>query len=278
MTDPHPSAPSIAPDLDFQSASVNAEDTDAQRVARIHGLGAIALSGLLGGPLAVSYLVHSNLRTLGLRDRMGAAFGILAPLVLLWLYVIYIMPPDFLSQLIPFLPQVVLWSLGARYFLSAPHEKYKEHGGQFRSTWAAVRVGLLTFGVLKITFFVVSQFAIPSAQAEVGQTDVIDAIATKPDRTDATLLLFQLRPWNEESITLFNKKVQFYAMAIGSGALSKQRPETVGKSIRIIVLYQEIPPADVEGRLRELKDVFGKSQVVFIWGEQKDLPLLAVKP
>ncbi|HJV96364.1 MAG TPA: DUF6572 domain-containing protein, partial [Albitalea sp.] len=114
--------------------------------------------------------------------------------------------------------------------------------------------------------------------AEVGETNVIDAIATKPESRVAILLLFQARAWNEESIGLFNRKVEFYALAIGSGSLVQQKPELQGKALRIIVIYERTPPAIVETRLRELQESFSKSQVGFVWGEQRDLATLATKP
>ncbi|MFZ6751325.1 DUF6572 domain-containing protein [Undibacterium sp. Ren11W] len=117
-----------------------------------------------------------------------------------------------------------------------------------------------------------------SAHAEVGQTNVIDAIATKPDQQEALLLLHQSRPWNEESIELLNKKIAFYALAISSESLVKQKPELQGKKMKIIVIYTKAPPSIVEDRLNELKSIFYKEHVVFVWGEQKDLATLTTKP
>ena len=129
-----------------------------------------------------------------------------------------------------------------------------------------------------LILFCLSFLVVVPANAEVGQTNVIDAIATKPDKSEAVLLLFQARPWNEESIALFNKKVEFYSLAISSESLVKQKPDLQGKTFRVIVIYQDKPPISVEERLRELKEGFAKSQVAFVWGERKDLATLSTKP
>lgn len=132
--------------------------------------------------------------------------------------------------------------------------------------------------ILPILLLCLSFISAPAVHAEVGQTNIIDAIATKPGLDEAILLLHQARPWNEESIELFNKKVAFYALALSSGSLIKQKPELQGKPMRIIVLYSETPPLVVADRLKELKDTFSKTNVSFIWGEQKDIAVLATKP
>lgn len=49
-----------------------------------------------------------------------------------------------------------------------------------------------------------------NAIAEVGDTTVIDVIGTKPDSSEAVLLLHQMRPWNVESRNLLEKKLEFY--------------------------------------------------------------------
>lgn len=127
--------------------------------------------------------------------------------------------------------------------------------------------------LLCLSFFL----ALP-VSSEVGETNVIDAIATKPDKSEAILLLFQARPWNDESIALFNRKVEFYSLAISSGSLLEQKPGLQGKTFRIIVIHQHEPPNSVQERLRELKGAFNKSQVAFVWGKQKDLAALSTEP
>ncbi len=120
---------------------------------RIHSLGGLGMAGLLGGPLAAGYLTFRNMQTLGLSGQVPVAFAWFVFLVAIWLYFIFSVPPDLISQLIPFLPQVVVWWLTARHILRNAHTAYHAEGGLFRSKWAAVRVGLLTFAILKVIFF-----------------------------------------------------------------------------------------------------------------------------
>jgi hypothetical protein len=117
-----------------------------------------------------------------------------------------------------------------------------------------------------------------SAQAEIGEADVIDAIATKPERKNVILMLYQARPWNDESIKLFDKKVQFYAFALSSNALVEQDPSLKGKSFRIVAIYNSVPPASITKHFEELRSSFAKAKVDFVWGVQDDLLMLSNKP
>ena len=85
--------------------------------------------------------------------KIGVALFILFALG--WLYAIFNVPPDFISQLIPFTLQVPLWWIGAQYLLAAPMREYTQRGGTFRSWWSAIRFGLLTFALSKITLFII---------------------------------------------------------------------------------------------------------------------------
>jgi hypothetical protein len=131
---------------------------------------------------------------------------------------------------------------------------------------------------IRLLLLCVTMLATLHAQAEIGETDIIDGIATKAGQQDAILLLFQARPWNDESIKLFDKKVEFYSLAISSNALVDHDPGLKDKSFRIVVVYESMPPGLVVDHFRELKKSFAKAKVVFVWGEQRDLPDLATKP
>ena len=126
--------------------------------------------------------------------------------------------------------------------------------------------------------FCLALIACIPTQAEIGETNVIDTIAAKPGQKNAVLLLFQARPWTDESINLFDKKVHFYAFAISSNALVEQRPDLKGKSFRIVVVYEARPPASVTKHLEALKDSLAKANIDFVWGEQDSLLDLANKP
>lgn len=116
------------------------------------------------------------------------------------------------------------------------------------------------------------------AHAEVGETEVIDAVASKPGMTYAVLILHQARPWNDESLLLLKKKLAFYSESVRSGALLKQRPALEGKSFRIIVLYGEKPSATAEAELKVSKEALSKEQVSLLWGTQRELISLAESP
>jgi len=127
--------------------------SEASVIIQIHSLGGIGLAGLFGGPLAAGYLTYRNLQTLGLSGQAPAAVAWFALLMAVWLYFIFSVPPDLLSQLIPFFPQAFLWWLTTRHILGKAHTVYRAEGGFFRSKWAAVRIGLFIFLALKIIFF-----------------------------------------------------------------------------------------------------------------------------
>jgi homospermidine synthase len=109
------------------------------------------------------------------------------------------------------------------------------------------------------------------ANAEVGDTNVIDVIGTKPNSSEAVLLLHQMRPWNADSYELLKKKLEFYETVIVSGALARQRPDTNGKTFRIVVIYAELPPDDALQLLTQTKGRMFDSQVVLRWGLQQEL-------
>jgi hypothetical protein len=111
-----------------------------ERSPRLFGLGAISAAAFVGGPLAVGYLAHSNLRLTATRQgpHLLAMFAIV---VVVWVWASISAPPDALSQLAMYVPQVPLWCLLAWLVLRRTHRLHKERGGSFRSPWAAIGVG-----------------------------------------------------------------------------------------------------------------------------------------
>jgi len=112
------------------------------------------------------------------------------------------------------------------------------------------------------------------ARAEVGETTVIDAIGTKPNSSEAVLLLHQMRPWNKDVLELFVKKLDFYQTVIRSGALEKQRPDLNGKNFRIVVIYAEQPTEDAAQLLTKTQSSMLEQQIILRWGFQKQIPEL----
>jgi hypothetical protein len=109
------------------------------------------------------------------------------------------------------------------------------------------------------------------ANAEVGDTNVIDVIGTKPNSTEAVLLLHQMRPWNADSYGLLKKKLEFYETVILSGALARKRPDTNGKTFRIVVIYVELPPDDALQLLAQTKGRMFDNQIDLRWGLQQEI-------
>jgi hypothetical protein len=112
------------------------------------------------------------------------------------------------------------------------------------------------------------------AIAEVGDTNVIDVIGTKPNSSEAVLLLNQMRPWNVESRNLLAKKLEFYETVIRTGTLAKQRPDTSGKNFRVIVVYADAPPEDALELLSKTKTRMFENQIILRWGRQQDIAKL----
>ena len=116
------------------------------------------------------------------------------------------------------------------------------------------------------------------AISEVGETTVIDAIASKPDKSRALLLLHQMRPWNTESVELLRKKLAFYSTAISTKSLVQQRPKLDGKELRVVVLYNEVPTSEAETLLSSSKAEFQAMGASIVWGLNQQLIELAEKP
>ena len=124
--------------------------------SRIFGIGSIALAGLIGGPLASAFLLTSSTRSLALRRQTQQAFAFFAVATAVWLYALYRVPPDLISQLIPHVPQVVIWWLFA-FLLLRPHAvKHRASGGTFRSAWSAAGIGFLISVCIRTASFLVA--------------------------------------------------------------------------------------------------------------------------
>ncbi|MFY8042166.1 MAG: hypothetical protein ACOVOD_04500, partial [Rhodoferax sp.] len=66
-------------------------------------------AGLTGGPLALMLLMYRDLKVMGRSKDFRRVFLWFAPLIGIWCAAILIVPPDFISQLIPYIPQVAVW-------------------------------------------------------------------------------------------------------------------------------------------------------------------------
>lgn len=132
--------------------------------------------------------------------------------------------------------------------------------------------------ILRLALATIVLVASFPAISEVGETNVIDAIATKPDKSRALLLLHQMRPWSSDSVELLRKKLAFYATAISSKSLVQQRPELEGKEFRVVVLYAHTPPNEAEALLSNSKTEFQAIGASLVWGPRQQLLELAEKP
>lgn len=123
--------------------------------SRIFGIGSIALAGLIGGPLASAFLLTSSTRSLALRRQTWEAVAFFAVATVAWLFALYRVPPDLISQLILHLPQVAIWWIFS-FLLLRPHvAKHRASGGTFRSAWSAAGIGfLISVGVRVASFLV----------------------------------------------------------------------------------------------------------------------------
>lgn len=112
------------------------------------------------------------------------------------------------------------------------------------------------------------------AIAEVGDTTVIDMIATKPNSPDAVLMLHQMRTWNDESRNFLQNKLAFYETVIRTGALARQQPRVSGKHFTIMVVYASVPPEEILELLSITKARMLENQIVLHWGTQPDIAKL----
>jgi hypothetical protein len=120
---------------------------------KINSVGGLALAGLSGGPLAILLLTYFDLKVIGRSNEFRRVLIWFTPLIALWICMVLVVPPDLLSQLIPFIPQVFLWWVVVRRLLSNTHNQYQSDGGLFRSKWRSVWFGFLVFAALRIAVF-----------------------------------------------------------------------------------------------------------------------------
>lgn len=130
-----------------------------QNVPQVHSLGAMALAGLFGGPLAVGYLAYADFNKLGVRSRINTAISLFALALLIWYFVSLLTPPDIISKLAMLLPQLALWTLAVRAFLGQALTTHKMAGGSFHSKWFAVGLGFCTNMLERLFFFLLSLIA-----------------------------------------------------------------------------------------------------------------------
>ena len=114
------------------------------------GLPAIALASLVGGPLATWWLVDRNTVALGLARERRRAAGFFAVASAFWFWVLFNVPPDALSEFIPHVPQVLLWTLFTVHLLRRHHRVHRAAGGTFRSAWVAFGFALLVSIALRV--------------------------------------------------------------------------------------------------------------------------------
>ena len=113
------------------------------------------MAGLLGGPLAAGYLAVTNARVRAspIQLRIVVVFFSLA--TALWIYMLFHVPPDVISQFATHLPQVLLWWLFCFVLFRQAHAVHARSGGAFHSVWVAIGIALLiSVGVRAVSLWV----------------------------------------------------------------------------------------------------------------------------
>ncbi|QDQ72471.1 hypothetical protein FNZ56_00515 [Pseudoluteimonas lycopersici] len=116
----------------------------------VFGLGSIVVAGLLGGPIAAGALVACNGAVQGESRRTVLTLGFFVLASVAWFLVLYNVPRDTLSELLAHVPQVFIWWLVAVLLLRSVFKSHSAAGGQFRSIWLAVGVGILVSVALRV--------------------------------------------------------------------------------------------------------------------------------
>lgn len=119
---------------------------------RPYGLGSFAVAGLIGGPLAALYLAARNRMNYSPPREASILVGFYVVASVVWLWTIFNVPPDALSQLAVHLPQVVLWSFASWLFVRRGFAAHSKAGGSFRSAWVAAGIGFLCAIGLRLAF------------------------------------------------------------------------------------------------------------------------------
>ncbi len=116
------------------------------------------------------------------------------------------------------------------------------------------------------------------ASAEIGDTNVIDAIANKPDSQVAALLLFQARSWDASVLDLLAKKVEFYRLSVTSGKLVERRSDLAGKKIRFVVVCAEQPNDTALEALQKDQRELANDHIELFWSGKQGLSSVIAQP
>ena len=127
------------------------------KVIPVNSIGAILIAGLLGGPLAMGYLVRHNFIAMDLPAKPRLLMALLVLSLAIWLLFALGAPPDAISRLLGLLPQLLVWWLVVRRWMRKPLLLHRAKGGEFTSKWHAVKVGVVV-NVGWITFFYLLHF------------------------------------------------------------------------------------------------------------------------
>jgi hypothetical protein len=86
--------------------------------------------------------------------------------------------------------------------------------------------------------------------AGVAQPEVIDFLAHDTKSDEVLLVMFELRPWDDSDLQLFQLQEKFnaYVSFLLDGEMAEAHPELVGKNARIELRCAEMP----EGRALDL--------------------------
>jgi hypothetical protein len=141
--------------LNTKPITVPTKQLETPSALKVHSIGGIALAGLFGGPIASAYLTFRNLQLLGHPNPARKVLVWFVPLTAVWLFISYKSHSDVISQLIPYLPQVFIWWLIARYFLKKSTITHRSLGGGFKSKFFSAGFGLLTTLTVRIVEFAI---------------------------------------------------------------------------------------------------------------------------
>lgn len=115
----------------------------ATKPALVNSIKAILIAGLLGGPLAMGYLVRHNFIAMGLSAKPRLLMASLVLSLAIWLFFALGAPPDVISQLLGLFPQLLVWWLVVRRWMRRRLLRHRAKGGELRSKWHAVMVGVV---------------------------------------------------------------------------------------------------------------------------------------
>lgn len=133
-------SPYETPQADLQSI-----DT-AVATLPLYRTSGILIATFLGTPLAGVWTLSHNLRAVGLREKVAAAWAMAIAIMVACLVLAALLPDD-LPVGVPFaLAQVACLKVMVDKLLGDREKQHGQSGGQFRSNWRAAGVGLL-FGL-----------------------------------------------------------------------------------------------------------------------------------